>query len=68
MTGLIGGCLPIEPLAVAREILKARNVLQEDTDFPDPSTSTVSISESPSLPIPEFASQSISESSVVTIT
>ena len=68
MTGLIGGCLTLEPLAVAREILKARNVLQEDTDFPDPLTSIISISESPSLPIPEFASQSISESSQVSIT
>jgi len=52
MTGLIGGCLPIEPIAVAREILKARAVIEEFTD----------------LPIPEIPIASISESSQVTIT
>jgi len=51
MTGLIGGCLPLEPLSVAREILKARAVLEEFTDLPIPETTTASISESSTVVI-----------------
>jgi len=52
MVGLIGGCLPIEPLALAQEILKALAVIQESSK----------------LIAPETIQESISESSTVTIT
>jgi len=51
MTGLIGGCLPLEPLAVAREIIKARESIEEFTNLPLPETPTASISETPQVTI-----------------
>jgi len=51
MTGLIGGCLPIEPIAVAREILKARAVIEETTELPAPEAPSESISETPQVTI-----------------
>jgi len=51
MAGIIGGCLAIDPIVGIREILKARESLEEFTDIPEPENPQEGISESSTVVI-----------------